>query len=255
MRQHRTLTIGLQLPEARAQGDSNQLAGFMHVCTVTDTYLSWQQAWHAKQLSAICCCCAVGSRQQQFRDHIKKWRASGLFKLAGAQAWRSRNFSRPDLKPGADPKPDALSSIQSALKEAESVMKHLDQAAEELFMQVRSNVGRGAWGFGCRVGASGGVWRSGWGVSGLVSRFKLGACRLECMGLLMGAGAWGSVWIGVHEGVYGLGCMRVLRGQGAWGECGLECMGLLRGYGALGCLRVGVHRGVCGLGDMRVLMS
>lgn len=72
-----------------------------------------------------------------------------MFKRAGAQAWQSRNFSRPDLKPDAEPQPDALSSIQSALKEAESVMKHLDEAANELFMQVRSIVCHGAWAFGC----------------------------------------------------------------------------------------------------------
>ena len=72
---------------------------------------------------------------------MAKWRASGTAQRASQ--WK--NFWRPDPKPDADLHSDIMSStkgVQSALLQVEDIMKQLDEAAEELFIQVRCQVRR-----------------------------------------------------------------------------------------------------------------
>lgn len=66
---------------------------------------------------------------------MAKWRASSTAQRA--PQWK--HFWRPDPNPDADLQSDIMSSIkgiQSALLQAEGIVKQLDEAAEELLIQV-----------------------------------------------------------------------------------------------------------------------
>ena len=95
--------------------------------------------------------------KQGLKETLAKWRASG------AAQWVNhwKGFWRPDPNSDVDLRSDILSStkgVQSALLQAEDIMKQIDEAAEELYVQVRSDVCHGACGLGCQDGGVPGVW-------------------------------------------------------------------------------------------------
>ena len=109
-------------------------------------------------------CSAVGRLRQGLTETMTKWRASGIAR----QASHWKNFWTRDLKTDADLRSDILRTIkgvQSALLQAQVIVKQIDEAAEELLMQVRRHMCHGACGSGCVNGGMPGGWgeRDAWG--------------------------------------------------------------------------------------------
>ena len=164
---------------------------------------------------------------------MTKWRASGIARQASQ--WKS--FCRREPGADADLRSDIMSSmkgVSSVLLQAQGIMKQLNEAADELFMQVRSHMCHVAWIWVHQGGVleDWGAW-GGEGVHGAG-----GASRLRCIEAVPRARRLGSQWVRVHcgRGALGLGCIGAeLHGDMVHGA---------QVVGGSGCVVVGVHGGV-----------
>lgn len=99
-----------------------------------------------------------------------------------------------------------MKGVEEALQQAKGAMKQLDDAADELFMQVRLGTGQ----------------------MSMLGRLYLNSCGLGCMLVRVCEGSCGFEWVRVHAGQGLCSCVlgSIVRLHASHSPCGSRIRGL-----------------------------